>query len=138
MTETLKAKIDRLKELDGKRTPEKTPYDFGWYYPEVDRMNEPRTSKSNEAVISFFQEAPAMMEVIRELERRLAVAGEALSFYASGENWKWKAKPADSDFILDCGSDVQRDFGQTARAALTATNLNQPFTEKLCRNSLKA
>lgn len=45
---------------------------------------------------------------------------EALEFYANPENWKWVAKPTDTDFILDCGSEVQRDFGRIAREALNS------------------
>ncbi len=43
---------------------------------------------------------------------------EALKFYADNNNWKWNTKPTDSQFILDCGSEVQRDFGKMAREAL--------------------
>lgn len=49
--------------------------------------------------------------VIRELV-------EAVSFYADLDNWKWTTKPTDTDFILDCGSEVQRDFSRKAQQAL--------------------
>lgn len=53
----------------------------------------------------------AQANLIREM-------GETLEFYANLENWKWKANPTDRNNILDCGSEVQRDFSKRAKAAL--------------------
>jgi len=44
---------------------------------------------------------------------------QALAFYANEANWQWNTKPTANEYVLDCGSEVQRDFGAIARAALT-------------------
>lgn len=62
-------------------------------------------------------------EYYREYQRREEVYREALQFYADLENWKWKAKPTDSEHILDCGSEVQRDFSRRAQQALQTGHL---------------
>ena len=54
--------------------------------------------------------------IIRQ-QLRIAQLEKTLEFYADQENWVLKAKPI-SDFILDCGPEVYRDFGQKARQVL--------------------
>lgn len=57
----------------------------------------------------------------------LQIVRECIEFYADIENWKWRAKPTDSLWILDCGSEVQRDFSKKAKQALPSLDALEAY-----------
>lgn len=71
--------------------------------------------KSYEVTANLVDE---LRKLLRDKEQENAKLRETLQFYANMENWEWITKPTDKDYILDCGSEVQRDYGKIAREAL--------------------
>lgn len=55
---------------------------------------------------------------VTDLQKSLTAALEALQFYADEKKWKWSTKPTDKSYVVSCGSEVQRDFGEKAQQAL--------------------